>query len=214
MLQINPDVPDRRTRILDAAERCFVRSGFHRTTMHDVAAEAGMSAGNLYRTFTCKDAIVEGLCERDRRDLAADFATFPDHGDFMTAFEALGRKHFEQEPREKAVLCLQIWAEATRSAAVGGVVAALAEDIVERLAEVLRGARDAGHIAPALEPRDLAILIVTMADGLFVRRAVLPSFDAPREVALVLDVICALASGAFPASGARRSSSPSDEATP
>ena len=33
----------RRARILDAAERCFVRAGFHRTTMQDVAAEAAMS---------------------------------------------------------------------------------------------------------------------------------------------------------------------------
>ena len=49
-------VMDRRARILDAAERCFVRSGFHRTTMQDVAAEAGMSPGNLYRYFASKEA--------------------------------------------------------------------------------------------------------------------------------------------------------------
>ncbi|KMO34447.1 TetR family transcriptional regulator, partial [Methylobacterium tarhaniae] len=42
---------ERRTRILDAAEACFVRDGFHRATMHDVAAEASMSPGNLYRYF-------------------------------------------------------------------------------------------------------------------------------------------------------------------
>ncbi len=40
---------DRHTRILDAAERCFARAGIHRTTMQDVASEAGMSPGNLYR---------------------------------------------------------------------------------------------------------------------------------------------------------------------
>ena len=45
---------ERRARILDAAERCFVRSGFHRTTMQDVAAEAKMSPGNLYRYFPSK----------------------------------------------------------------------------------------------------------------------------------------------------------------
>ena len=60
---------DRRTHILDAAERSFVRAGFHRTTMQDVAAEAGMSPGNLYRYFPSKDALVAGLCERDRGEL-------------------------------------------------------------------------------------------------------------------------------------------------
>ena len=40
--------------------------GFHRTTMQDVAREAGMSAGNLYRYFASKEALVSGMIERDR----------------------------------------------------------------------------------------------------------------------------------------------------
>src|SRR5215210_8966665 len=99
---------ERHARILDAAERCFVRAGFHRTTMQDVAAEAGMSPGNLYRYFPSKDAIVVGLTERDRSNVAKDFAVFDNGGDFMTSFIQLGRKHFQEEPREKAVMCLEI----------------------------------------------------------------------------------------------------------
>src|SRR3954462_6788758 len=83
---------DRRGRILDAAERCFVRAGFHRTTMQDVAAEAGMSPGNLYRYFPSKDAIVIGLTERDRSRVAQDFMAFDSGDDFMTSFSKLGRK--------------------------------------------------------------------------------------------------------------------------
>src|SRR5262245_28252439 len=72
---------DRRSQILDAAERSFSRAGFHRTTMQDVAAEAGMSPGNLYRYFQSKDALVRGLCERDRADLASEFAAVRDSED-------------------------------------------------------------------------------------------------------------------------------------
>src|SRR5690349_23010234 len=104
------DTSDRRTRILDAAERCFARAGFHRTTMQDVAAEAGMSPGNLYRYFPSKDAIVAGLTERDRSRLVRDFGAFDSGADFMAVFAEIGRKHFEEEPREKAVMCLEIWA--------------------------------------------------------------------------------------------------------
>ena len=32
----------RRDHILDAAERCFARAGFHRTTMQDICREAGV----------------------------------------------------------------------------------------------------------------------------------------------------------------------------
>jgi len=64
---------ERHIRILDAAERVFARAGFHAATMQDVAAEAGMSPGNLYRYFSSKDAIIEGMTERDRSLIAEDF---------------------------------------------------------------------------------------------------------------------------------------------
>lgn len=35
----------RRDEILRAAEACFARQGFHQTTISDVIAEAGLSAG-------------------------------------------------------------------------------------------------------------------------------------------------------------------------
>src|SRR4051812_29463261 len=96
---------DRHARILDAAERCFARSGFHRTTMQDVAAEASMSPGNLYRYFRSKEAIVVGLAERDRAGIIEDFAIVTD-GSLIGNFAKLARKYFEQEPRERAILCL------------------------------------------------------------------------------------------------------------
>ena len=65
-----PADAERRQRILEAAERAFVRHGFHATTMQHVADEAGMSAGNLYRYFPSKEAIVEGLCELDQAERA------------------------------------------------------------------------------------------------------------------------------------------------
>src|SRR3712207_3248151 len=130
-------IADRRSRILDAAERCFVRYGFHRTTMQDVAAEAGMSPGNLYRYFPSKDAIVAGLSERDRARVAKDFDTF-DTGDFMKSFAQLGRKHFEDEPRERAILCLEICAEAARNPAFATLCADFEQEVVNRLTDVLR----------------------------------------------------------------------------
>src|SRR3712207_3246859 len=158
MLQDVQDTPvsDRRSRILDAAERCFVRSGFHRTTMQDVAAEAGMSAGNLYRYFPSKDAIVVGLSERDRREVAESFAVMSEDGrDFMAKFVELGRRHFEDEPREKAVLCLEIWAEATRNPEFAKLSGDFANDIIDRLSALLDTAKASGQITPALDSRTI-----------------------------------------------------------
>ena len=193
----DPPVADRRSRILDAAERCFVRSGFHRTTMQDVAAEAGMSPGNLYRYFPSKDAIVVGLTERDRARVARDFETF-DTTDFMASFARLGRKHFEDEPRERAILCLEIWAEAARNPTFATLSADFEQEVVRRLAELLREAQERGDIPKEVDAHAAAVLISTLANGLFVRRAVVPTFDAAREVSNVISLIGALVRGAVP----------------
>lgn len=51
----------RRQQILDAAQLCFARKGFHETSMQDVFAEAGLSAGAVYRYFTSKNEIIAAL---------------------------------------------------------------------------------------------------------------------------------------------------------
>lgn len=51
----------RRAQILSAARTCFANAGFKATTVDDIAAEAGVSVGLLYRIFGSKTAIVEAI---------------------------------------------------------------------------------------------------------------------------------------------------------
>jgi TetR/AcrR family transcriptional regulator, repressor for uid operon len=197
----SPEVPppaDRRQRILDAAERCIVRSGFHRTTMQDVAAEAGMSPGNLYRYFRSKDAMVAGLAERDRAQMGQDFQAFEGSVDFLATFHRIARKHFEEEPREKSILCLEIWADATRNPTMAALNADFERDVMGNLTALFGAAQERGDIPAHVDVAAAARVILMLANGLFVRRAVSASFDAARETAHVLSVIDALLSGSVP----------------
>jgi len=191
----NDSQSERRTRILDAAERCFVRSGFHRTTMQDVAAEAAMSQGNLYRYFPSKDAIVAGLTERDRAEVAGDFASFINVENFAESFSLLARKHLQYEPRDRAILCLEIWAEATRNVAVAELTHGFHCELTGRLAEAFAEAQAQGAIGPEVDPEALAILVITLANGLFVRRAIARDFHPSREIGQFLAVIEAAFAG-------------------
>jgi AcrR family transcriptional regulator len=192
------DVSDRRTRILDAAERSFVRAGFHRTTMQDVAAEAGMSPGNLYRYFPSKDALVAGMCERDRAQLAGEFAEVRNAGTgFMAAFKELGRRHFEEAAAGKARLCLEIWAEASRNPMIAKLQTDFDQALQEQFVAVLEAAKASGAAPSSLNSQAAAAIINKLGDGLFVRRATASDFDAEREVAEVFDVICALLNGSI-----------------
>lgn len=55
---------DKKREILRAASVVFRRKGLHATGMREIAAEAGMHAGNLYYYFENKQAIL-AFCQRD-----------------------------------------------------------------------------------------------------------------------------------------------------
>ncbi|WP_197279731.1 TetR/AcrR family transcriptional regulator [Bosea sp. AAP35] len=169
---------ERQTRILDAAESVFARAGFHAATMQDVAAEAGMSPGNLYRYFASKDAIIAGMAERDRSLIAADFAELdPAKGSVLDQLEALGRRHLVEEPREKSIIALQIWAEAARNPVMAQMCAAIDGTLVGGLALAIAGAKANGELPANLDDARFLQAVFMMADGFFCRRATDPQFD-------------------------------------
>lgn len=77
MVQIRskPDAPtpaspralDRKRAILEAAGRAFRARGFHATSMRDIAAELGMTVGNLYYYFDSKHALL-AFCQHETLD--------------------------------------------------------------------------------------------------------------------------------------------------
>ena len=54
----------RRDEIIAAARVCFRQSGFHAASMSQIAAEAKLSVGQIYREFSNKDAIIEEIIRR------------------------------------------------------------------------------------------------------------------------------------------------------
>ena len=105
----------RREHILDAAEICFARAGFHRTTMQDICKEALISPGALYVYFDSKEDLIAGLAERDRADFAERFAELSAAPDFMQSLSELGKHYFVEEPAHKRTMCLEIGLESTRN---------------------------------------------------------------------------------------------------
>lgn len=51
----------RRRQIMDAARNCFIRKGVHATSMQDIFAESGLSAGAVYRYFKSKNEIIKAI---------------------------------------------------------------------------------------------------------------------------------------------------------
>jgi AcrR family transcriptional regulator len=66
----------RRAQILAAATQVFARQGFHRTTVREIAREAGIADGTIYLYFASKQDVLLALLGRLGRvgERPADFA--------------------------------------------------------------------------------------------------------------------------------------------
>lgn len=72
---MTPQMPaeqrDQRERVLDAALRCVARVGIAKTTLDDVAREAGCARATVYRYFPGKQSLLAAAVERDADQLCA-----------------------------------------------------------------------------------------------------------------------------------------------
>jgi len=188
---------EKRGHILAAASRAFVRYGFHAATMMQVAEEAGMSAGNLYRYFPSKEAIVEGLCLADQVERSATFAALISADDLKGALRAALREHVLRSPVEKARMIVEIWAESGRNARVAQFTRQLDTDVLDGIVELVEIAKSRGVAPPTLDAGFAASVLFCLISGLFRRKALEPNFNVEAESAMALGVFDGLFAGAL-----------------
>ena len=67
------EAEERRSQLLDAAERCFERWGVARTSMDDIAEAAGVSRPTLYRHLGDRDSLIREIVRLRSARLIAPF---------------------------------------------------------------------------------------------------------------------------------------------
>ncbi|NQX27199.1 TetR/AcrR family transcriptional regulator [Microbacteriaceae bacterium VKM Ac-2854] len=172
----------RRAEITAAALRCFAEKGFQRTSMADIIAEAGLSAGAIYGHFPSKQDIVLSVADRilaERSagiDAAAQSAAVPTPGRVL--LDALGGVSSELLGTR---LLVQLWGEATTDPGLAELVQGLFARLRRAWVDYLRawavsGGRldDDGATAWAEERMPL---LLGLAQGFIVQSALLPEFD-------------------------------------
>src|SRR6195256_6631559 len=180
---------DRRDEILAAAQRCFVRSGFHGASMQEICAEAAMSPANLYRYFPSKEALIAGICERTRAEAADSFLAVDRAPGFFDGLAALARHHLVERPEEEAGLCAEIMAESRRNPEIARLHTELERDIKARLVDMLRRAVGRGEISNTVDLDGAATMLMVLGDGMSWRRASDPSFNAEALLPHVLHMV-------------------------
>src|SRR5579872_5569312 len=79
------DAQRNRERLLEVAKEAFTRSGAN-ASLEDIAKEAGVGPGTLYRHFPTRDELLEAVYRTEVEKLAA---AAPKFAETMPAMEAL-----------------------------------------------------------------------------------------------------------------------------
>lgn len=203
MPKLKPETQQaRRERILDSAEICFARAGFHRCTMQDICKAAGISPGALYVYFASKEELIAGIVDRDRAKLASQLAELAHAPDLLSALARLGEHYTVEEPQYKRVLGIEIGGEATRNPAVGATFRSVDEFCRQSFEQLFERARQDGKIAPTDDPRVLAEVVSLIGDGLFWRRGIDPDFDVHQVLPVLVRLVSTLLNPVVPAAPA------------
>ena len=105
----------RRRHVIDAARRCFARTGFHATSMQDIFVESGLSAGAVYGYFAGKDELICAIIEEVLAEIAAALDTLTDTEPPPTLTHVLEQmvQVLDRPPHgaQLARLAVQVWAE-------------------------------------------------------------------------------------------------------
>lgn len=193
MPRLKPDTQRaRREHILDAAELCFAKDGFHRTTMADICKSAKVSPGALYVYFDSKEALIAGIAERDRQTFAERLKPLAHASDFLKALKALGEQYFIDEPAHKRLMCIEIGLESTRNPRVGEIYRSVDDFVRSSFQGLFQRLKDEGRIDPVYDIPTLASLFMVIGDGMFWRRAIDRDGDVAQQVAAVTELIGSL----------------------
>jgi TetR/AcrR family transcriptional regulator, transcriptional repressor of aconitase len=169
----------RRDQILTAARRCFLRDGFHATSMQDLFAESGLSSGAVYSYFASKDDVITAIAEENMRDVVAmihDVAARQPGRPVGTVLADIFTIVQAKDPQDGvAGLAVLTWSEALRNPALAQRFADLFAQMRADLTEVVRNYQSAGNLPGQVPAESLAAVIISIVPGYILQLATLGS---------------------------------------
>ena len=176
------DARRNRERILESARIVFAQSGAE-AQIDDVARQAGVGVGTVYRHFPTKEALLSELVRQKFRVFAdrAREALESDEEPFA-AIERLMRRNAETAASDAGIQYAvanageQAWAQAQ----------AEQDELLAVTAALIERARRAGTIRPDIEAVDIAMLMCGVCSTMGGRAA---PFEWRRHLDLVVDTL-------------------------
>ncbi|MFG2958424.1 TetR/AcrR family transcriptional regulator [Streptomyces sp. NPDC048291] len=182
----------RRKQILDAARRCFLRDGFHSTSMQALFAESGLSAGAVYGHFAGKDEMILAIAEENMREVlditvaVAANRQGRSMGEVMA--ELLDVIRVKSAEEDVAGLAVLVWGEAMRNRSLARRLDHLMGGMRANLVTLVRDHQERGGLPTSATAEGIASTMLSVLPGYILQVALLD----PAVVAEVPDAVRAL----------------------
>jgi len=166
-----------RSQLLEASKEVFLRRGFHRAGLEEVAEEAGFTRGAVYSNFESKDDLFLALLDerieqrvREFHEATAKRGTLEDltRGDARRWAATMARKP------EWTLLLMEFWTHAARDPRLRREFAARHRRLLEAGAQMLEDAAAETGETPLMPPLDLSRAASAMGHGVALERLVDP----------------------------------------
>lgn len=195
-----------RSTLLAAARKVFLKRGFHGASLETIALEAGFSKGVVYSQFDSKsDLFLSLLAERQAERLADNHARAATLSGGAGLLELM-RHWSSTETSESAwtLLVIEFRVHAARDREIGRRYAALHEQTVVGLAEVIETVYRNAATLPPLAPEAFARALLAFGNGAALERASDPKALPLEDVASLFEA--STAGEAAPAARKRKAS--------
>jgi AcrR family transcriptional regulator len=168
----------RREQILDAAVNCFIRNGFHHTSMRDICQEAGLSSGAIYLQFKSKEEIIEASWQRAEATRAR---RFEDAKQLKTSSEAMVNlnQYFvarlqTSTPDRAWQLWLQMIAESQRNPEIRKDICQKWQETSDQISKIMREGWERGEFESGGRWETFARMYIALHDGLVLQKIINP----------------------------------------
>ncbi len=166
------DLAKKRNLILDAAMTLLMEKGYTRTTMSDVASEAGIGRGTVYWHFPSKDDLFFALIAREVEVIEMAFepmASSP--GPALPAIDGLIAASFayyqDAAPLTQALMSIIGGAGEEMEKRLLALMATMYGKYNQIVADLLERGKAEGTVRPDLDSQVTAAAIVVMIDAMF-----------------------------------------------
>jgi AcrR family transcriptional regulator len=177
--------------VLKAAATCFAVKGFHQTSMRDIAAQAKMSLGGIYRYFDSKHEIILSFIEEGNQESAEAFEILACSKNFKKTLLSLTKYMWQDLVNDNQLgINMEIFSEALRNKEVLKIVQQ--ENSEEQLIAILKQSQLNKSIELTLSPDMAGMAIIGAVEKSAENYVVYPSFrkkDAMRYINEIVDLV-------------------------